>query len=46
MLLAIVLFLVALSTRFRTRLVRVALLLLTGGLTVYAVVTILGLPRP
>ena len=43
--LATVLFLVALSTRFRSRLVRSALLLLTGGLTVYALVTILGFPR-
>jgi hypothetical protein len=41
--LATVLFLVTL--RFRSRLVRFALLLLTGGLRVYALVTILGFPR-
>ena len=40
-----VLFLVALPTRFRSRLVRFALPLLMGGLRVYALVTILGLPR-
>jgi hypothetical protein len=43
--LATVLFLVALSPRFRSRRVRFALLLLTGGLAVYALVTILGFPR-
>ena len=43
--LATVLFLVALSPRFRSRRVRFVLLLLTGGLAVYALVTILGFPR-
>jgi hypothetical protein len=43
--LATVLFLVALSPRFQSRRVRFALLLLTGGLAVYALVTILGFPR-
>ena len=43
--LATVLFLVALSPRFRSRRVRFALLLLTGGLAVYALVTIVGFPR-
>jgi hypothetical protein len=43
--LATVLFLVALSPRFRSRRVRFALLLLTGGLAIYALVTILGFPR-
>jgi hypothetical protein len=42
---ATVLFLVALSPRFQSRRVRFALLLLTGGLAVYALVTILGFPR-
>ena len=45
MVLATVLFLIALPTRFRSRLVRFALLLLTGGLRVYALVTIFGFPR-
>jgi hypothetical protein len=39
--LATVLFLVALSPRFQSRRVRFALLLLTGGLAVYALATIL-----
>jgi hypothetical protein len=43
--LATVLFLVALSPRFQSRRVRSALLLLTGGLTVYSLVTILRFPR-
>jgi hypothetical protein len=43
--LATVLFLVALAPRFQSRRVRFALLLLTGGLAVYALVTILGFPR-
>jgi predicted negative regulator of RcsB-dependent stress response len=43
--LATVLFLVALSPRFRSRRVRFALLLLTGGLAVYALATILTFPR-
>ena len=43
--LATVLFLVALSPRFRSSRVRFVLLLLTGGLAVYALVTILGFPR-
>jgi len=43
--LAPVLFLVALAPRFQSRRVRFALLLLTGGLAVYALVTILGFPR-
>ena len=43
--LATVLFLVALSPRFQSRRVRFALLVLTGGLAVYALVTILGFPR-
>jgi hypothetical protein len=43
--LATVLFLVALAPRFLSRRVRFALLLLTGGLAVYALVTILGFPR-
>jgi hypothetical protein len=43
--LATVLFLVALSPRFQSRRVRFALLLLTGGLAIYALVTILGFPR-
>ena len=42
--LATVLFLVALSPRFRSRRVRFALLLLTGGLAVYALATILTFP--
>jgi hypothetical protein len=43
--LATVLFLVALSPRFRSRRVRGALLLLTGSLAVYALATILTFPR-
>ena len=43
--LATVLFLVALSPRFQSRRVRFVLLLLTGGLAIYALVTILGFPR-
>src|SRR3954471_13371168 len=43
--LAPVLFLVALSPRFRSRRVRFVLLLLTGGLAVYALMTILRFPR-
>jgi hypothetical protein len=43
--LATVLFLVALAPRFQSRRVRFALLLLTGALAVYALVTILGFPR-
>ena len=43
--LATVLFLVALSPRFRSRRVRFALLLLTGGLAVYALATIVTFPR-
>ena len=43
--LATVLFLVALAPRFRSRRVRFVMLLLTGGLAVYALVTILGFPR-
>ena len=43
--LATVLFLVALSPRFRSRRVRFVMLLVTGGLAVYALVTILGFPR-
>jgi hypothetical protein len=43
--LATVLFLVALAPRFQSRRVRFALLLLTGGLAVYALVTIHGFPR-
>jgi hypothetical protein len=43
--LATVLFLVALSPRFRSRRVRFALLLVTGGLAVYALATILTFPR-
>jgi hypothetical protein len=43
--LATVLFLVALSPRFQSRRVRFVLLLLTGGLAVYALATILGFPR-
>jgi putative copper export protein len=42
--LATVLFLVALSPRFRSRRVRFVLLLLTGGLAVYALATILTFP--
>ena len=42
---ATVLFLVALSPRFRSRRVRFALLLLTGGLAVYALATIFTFPR-
>ena len=44
--LATVLFLVALSPRFRSRRVRFALLLLTGGLAVCALATIVTFPRP
>jgi hypothetical protein len=43
--LATVLFLVALSPRFQSRRVRFALLLLTGALAVYALATILTFPR-
>jgi len=43
--LATVLFLVALSPRFRSRPVRFALLLVTGGRAVYALATILTFPR-
>jgi hypothetical protein len=43
--LATVLFLVALSPRFQSRRVRFGLLLLTGGLAVYALATILTFPR-
>jgi hypothetical protein len=43
--LATVLFLVALASRFRSRLVRFTLLLLSGGLTAYALVTLLSFPR-
>jgi hypothetical protein len=43
--LATVLFLVALSPRFQSRRVRFVLLLLTGGLAVYALMTIIGFPR-